>query len=75
MNVIPNKSFFPNNVFLYPFLKIIFTMLITGFLSGLIVRTLFFWAPRGIRNYLIQVASGLGVLYGLYLAFVVFKLD
>jgi len=75
MDVIPNKPFFPNSVFLYPLLKIIFTMLIAGSLSGLIVRTLFFWAPRGIRNYLIQVASGLGVLYGLYLAFVVFKLD
>ena len=73
MNVIPNKSFFPNSVFLYPLLKIIFTMLIAGFLSGLIVRTLFFWAPREIKNYLIQVASGLGVLYGLYLAFTVFK--
>ena len=73
MNVIPNKSLFPNSVFLYPLLKIIFTMLITGFLSGLIVKMLFFWAPRKIRNYLIQIASGLGVIYGIYLAFVVFK--
>ena len=62
-----------NHAIFYPLLKVIFTMLITGTVAATIIRLFFFWAPRKIRNYLIQIAAGLGVIFGLYLAFVVFK--
>lgn len=73
MNVVPKNLPILNNSIAYPLIKVIITMLLSGLIIGIVARIIFFWAPRSIRNYLVQIASGLGIILGLYLAFVIFK--
>ncbi len=52
---------------------ILLIMFVSGLIPALIVKFLFFWAPRDFHNWLLRVVSGLGVVYGLYLAFKIVK--
>jgi hypothetical protein len=65
VNVIPPGLNF-NSTF-SGLLEYIVCMLILGFAGAFLMRVLFGWAPKPLRNAMINIGIGVGVFAGLYI--------
>jgi uncharacterized membrane protein len=64
VNVIPSGTNF--NFLFYGLLKYVACMLALGFVGAFLSRALFGWAPKPVRNTMINIGIGVGVFAGLY---------
>jgi hypothetical protein len=65
VNVIPPGTNF--NFLFYGLLKYVACMLGCGFAGAFLARVLFGWAPKPVRNTMVNIGTGVGVFAGLYI--------